>query len=97
MIIKQLSQTGSLIKPPESERINSGMVVLENGEEVGEHITHKREELIIILQGQATIILEGKETLAKENSFIYIPENKKHNVKNNSSQTLKYIYIVALL
>jgi mannose-6-phosphate isomerase-like protein (cupin superfamily) len=96
MIIKPLKYAGSLIKPPKSKRLKAGLVILEIGEEVGEHVTENREEVIIILQGEALVFLANQKRTVKQNNLIYIPENKKHNLKNVSKGTLKYLYIVGL-
>jgi len=97
MMVKSLTREGSLIKPPRSEKIKSGLVFLKKGEEVGEHITDNREEVIIILQGEALVILENQKRVVKENNLIFIPKNKKHNIKNKYNKILKYIYVVSLL
>lgn len=97
MFTKKINQKGSLIKPPISKRIRSGCVILKKGEEVAEHVTEKKEEVIIILQGRATIIMEGVKTEVSENNIVYIPENKKHNVINESSEILRCVYIVISL
>ena len=39
-------KTESLIQPPESVALKSRKVTLEPGEEIGEHVTKRREELI---------------------------------------------------
>lgn len=96
MIIKPLKRAGSLIKPPRSKKIKAGLVILKKGEEVGEHITENREEIIVVLQGQALVSLANQKMAVKENNLIFIPENKKHNLKNKSENTLKYLYIVGL-
>lgn len=86
----------SLIKPPLSKKIKGGLVVLKKGEQIGEHTTENREEIIFILKGKAMIILEGKRNAVKEGFSFYIPPNKKHNVVNKNNQILKYLYIVSL-
>lgn len=87
----------SLLKPPQSQRLKSGKVILTPGEEVGEHVTEKREELLIILKGQATLLISDEKFVLNAGETKYIPENTLHNVLNNSDQTLEYIYVVALL
>jgi len=83
-----------LISDQEAQILKSGLVVLKSGQEVGEHITTQKEEIIIILQGTATVIAESREQDVRSNHLIYIPENTKHNVKNNSQEILKYVYVV---
>ena len=96
MFIKKLSAAGSVIKPPVSKKTKAGLVILKKGEEVGKHITDKREEIIIILQGKAKVIIEGEIQLVKKDSLIYIPEGKKHNLINEFEEELRYIYLVFL-
>ena len=44
-------ESESLLKPPLSKQLKSGKVTLFPGEDVGEHITSKREEIIIVIKG----------------------------------------------
>lgn len=94
MNIRKVTGRESLFKPPLTEKLRSGCVVLNKGEEVGEHITKNREEILVILEGSATVECEGERVVADKQTSIYIPKNKKHNVWNLTSETLKYIYIV---
>jgi quercetin dioxygenase-like cupin family protein len=88
--------TESIIKPSETKVLKSGRVKLASGEEIGEHITSKREEILIVLKGTATVINEGKKLELKEGETHYIKEDVKHNIKNNSEKELEYIYVVGL-
>jgi len=76
--------------------MKSGMVVLEQGEEVGCHNTNGREEMIIVLEGSACIEIDDKsfETIDNESIF-YIPPETKHNIINRNEKTLRYIYVVS--
>lgn len=86
----------SLIKPPNSKVLKSGRVVLDPGEEVGEHVTENKEEIIIVIKGTATIIREDVSTVTNQGEICYIKEGVKHNVKNESDSELEYVYIVSL-
>jgi len=79
-----------------SKTLKTGRVLLQPGEEVGEHSTHQREEVLIILKGQALLKKEDKEILLNQGETHYIGENIKHNVINKSNNNLEYIYIVNL-
>jgi len=94
-LVLPLNKDDISIKPPISEKIKTGYITLKKGEEIGEHMTDDREEIIIILDGVAKITVEGENKEIKKNHLIFIPANKKHNLKNIYSQALKYIYIVA--
>ncbi|MBU0530672.1 MAG: cupin domain-containing protein [Candidatus Aenigmatarchaeota archaeon] len=89
-------ETDSIVKPPESRKLKSGRVRLHPGEDIGEHVTEEREELLIVLKGTATL-LKGDETIIlDEGQTHFVPEGVKHDVKNNSASELEYIYVVSL-
>ncbi len=88
--------TESLLRPPTSKVLKSGRVILSPGESIGEHVTDRREELIVIIKGKATLSEEDKKTELSAGETHFIRENIKHNVTNNSDEELEYVYVVAL-
>ncbi|MFH1170442.1 MAG: cupin domain-containing protein [Candidatus Vogelbacteria bacterium] len=94
-LVTAISGRQTLIKPPLSVGLRSGSVILRPGEAVGEHTTEGREEIIIILTGTATIICAGEIFEVKEKQLAYIPPESVHNVINNSTAVVEYVYIVA--
>ena len=87
-------ESKSLFKPPFTNVIKAGRVKLSPEEDVGEHITEKREELIIVLKGVATLYIDSNSVELNEGETYYIEEGKKHNVVNNTTNALEYIYVV---
>lgn len=85
----------SWLKPPVSTNIHSGYVILHKGEDIGEHVTDSREEVIYIIEGEAKVTIDGNEELAEAGSMIYIPPQTRHNLKNENDEELKYIYVVS--
>jgi len=85
-----------VILPPESRRTKSRRILLSPGEEIGEHVTENREEIIVVLKGTATVVVDGKPFLVNEKGHHYIGEGIRHNVMNRSSDDIEYIYIVNL-
>ncbi len=95
MYTQPLTTAGSLLKPPISERLKSGYVILKPGDSIGAHQTDGREEMLIILKGAARIECESEIVEASGQSIVYIPKHSLHNVTNTSQQAdLKYIYVV---
>ncbi len=78
----------------ESPSLAGGKVILRPGEEVGEHITENREEVIIVLKGNATLVKANERIELSEGETHFIKEGIKHNVKNLSNEPLEYIYVV---
>lgn len=86
-----------VIRPPESQKLKSGRVKLEPGEEIGEHVTEKREEILVILKGEATVWKEGgEEKKVPAGGTHFVEEDVKHNVLNKGDKPLEYIYTVTL-
>jgi mannose-6-phosphate isomerase-like protein (cupin superfamily) len=76
--------------------LRSGFVTLRPKESIGGHKTDKKEEAIIIIKGSATIYYgRNKSIKAGKNTFIYIPPETEHDVKNSGSKILQYVYITA--
>jgi len=90
-------KTESLTNPKETKNLKAGRVVLAPGEEVGEHVTESREELLVVLNGTATLFKEEQSFELKEGETHFIKEGVRHNVKNNSGKELEYVYVVSFL
>ena len=86
----------SILKPPISQALKSGRVRLEPGEEIGKHVTKDREEIIVVLKGEATMVMPGCEKKVSEGGTHFVEEDVEHNVRNDSDQPLEYIYTVTL-
>jgi mannose-6-phosphate isomerase-like protein (cupin superfamily) len=85
-----------LITPEDAERMRSRVVVLGPGEETGEHVTSMREELLIPLEGIATLIGADREFEVGTGQAAFIPEGMEHNVVNRTDGPIRYIYVLAL-
>ena len=74
--------------------LRAGLVTLKPGELIGEHKIENKEEVIIILKGSATIYFGKKKRLkAAQNTFVFIPPETLHNVKNSGTKKLQYVYV----
>ena len=89
-------KTELLVKPPHSRLLKACRVILSPGEEVGEHKTEEREELIIVLNGTASLLKGNEVVELNEGDAHFIEQGLMHNVKNNSGRDLEYIYAVGL-
>ena len=74
----------------------SGFVTLKSKESIGLHNTQNKEEVLIILQGQAQVSYGKHSRLkVKKGFFVYIPPKTDHNLKTIVIALLKYVYITA--
>ncbi len=94
MLIKDLNEAGRVLAPGETKRLKSGLVILNPGESVGEHVTAGREEAIVVLDGEATVIDEGIIGRVAAGQLVYIAPERRHDVRNDSTRQLRYVYIV---
>ncbi len=81
---------------PDSITMRSGLVCLRPDEAVGIHSTRGNEELLIILEGEGEFIVSGHTPVSvKKGDFFYCPPETEHDVRNNSSSLLKYVYVTS--
>jgi quercetin dioxygenase-like cupin family protein len=96
----QMPQDGterlSLLKPPKSIALRSGLVVLKRGESVGLHNTDHGEEFLVILDGSGVLETNGRMHSALGKGCVaYIPPHTPHNITNSESEILRYLYVVS--
>jgi mannose-6-phosphate isomerase-like protein (cupin superfamily) len=76
--------------------MRGGSVKLKPGASVGWHSTNANEEALVILHGSGVANIEGKSDVPlHEKMLAYIPPSTRHNVTNNGTETLEYVWIVA--
>lgn len=82
--------------PPGTVAMRSGLVQLPSGEAVGEHSTHRKEELIIVLGGEGEFRLNGSGSMEiAQGVTVYCPPDTEHNVVNTGTEVLRYVYVVS--
>lgn len=86
----------SILDPSQTMGVQSGLVTLMPGEEVGEHSTGAHEETIIVLEGRGEVQVNGHDHQhAEYGTVFYVPPHMRHNVLNIGEGPLRYIYVVA--
>lgn len=85
-----------LVTPEDAKRMRARVVELEPGQEVGEHTTENREELIVVLEGAIVLIGPDGEHQLMVGQAAFIPLNALHNVKNKTKKKARYMYVLAL-
>jgi mannose-6-phosphate isomerase-like protein (cupin superfamily) len=81
---------------PQTSGMRGGSVKLKPGESVGWHSTSANEEALVILHGSGVANIDGHPDVPlTEKMLAYIPPAKRHNVTNNGSQVLEYVWLVA--
>ena len=81
---------------PETVTMKSGCVTLAPGASVGEHSTHEREEIVIVLEGRGQVHhCASAVHSVNAGDAIYIPPGTLHNISNAGLEPLRYVYVVA--
>jgi len=81
---------------PHTSGMRGGSVKLKPGESVGWHSTSSNEEALVILHGSGVANIEGHPDVPlTERMLAYIPPATRHNVTNNGSHVLEYVWLVA--
>ena len=81
---------------PQTSGMRGGSVKLKPGESVGWHSTAANEEALVILHGSGVANIEGHPDVPlTEKMLAYIPPATRHNVTNNGTQVLEYVWVVA--
>lgn len=96
LFVKRLEKPETIISRSQSSQLHSGYVVLESGEEVGEHATEDGEELIVVVEGKGEAISEGHAETVEAPCVVLVPAHTFHNVRNTSKGLLKYVYALSL-
>ena len=84
-----------MLGSPQTCGMKSGKVHLEAGKSVGKHNTEQREEMLIILSGNGKAVIEGRNFDIAKGQIAYIPPNNEHDIINNGSEPLIYVFCVA--
>lgn len=96
MWVQRFREPGKL-SPPEARAISSSCVRLERGSSVGAHVTEGKEELLFVLEGEATLRLGGTAAKVPAGHVAYVPPGTSHDVENEGAGPLLYVYVTARL
>jgi mannose-6-phosphate isomerase-like protein (cupin superfamily) len=81
---------------PQTSGMRGGSVKLKPGDSVGWHSTRANEEALVILHGSGIAKIEGHSDVPlKEKMLAYIPPATRHNVTNNGTEVLEYVWLVS--
>lgn len=65
------------------------------GEEIGEEVHTKTDQLLVIVDGKGEAILDGKRQAADEHNVIFVTAGTAHNVRNTGKKDLKLFTVYA--
>jgi mannose-6-phosphate isomerase-like protein (cupin superfamily) len=82
---------------PQTCGMRSGRVYLQPGTECGRHSTRAHEEILVFLAGKGAAQTgpDKDVTPVGHGMVLYVPPHTEHNIINDGSTPLVYIYCVA--
>lgn len=89
--VEQMLLTG----PPQTSGMVSGRVVLKPAEAMHRHSTEDNEEQLVILKGRGLVVIGRDSVPIEAGDVLYIPPRTEHEVHNNGTEELRYIFTVA--
>jgi quercetin dioxygenase-like cupin family protein len=94
-VIPDATEYVPLLQPPTSVQLESGLVVLQPGDNCGWHSTENYEEMVICLAGSGEIRSDHDErqTLSAGH-YAYNPPRVRHCIFNTGTDVMRYIYVV---
>ena len=75
-----------------SHGLSCGVLVLPPGEELPLHY-HSPQEIYIIRQGEGLLLSSLNTRKVCKDSFVYIPQNFEHGLKNTGKKDLELLWI----
>ena len=85
-----------LITAEDSKYLRGRVEIKRPGEETGAHVTEGKEEVIIVLEGTATVHFGNEKLKVREGYSLFVAENVLHNVRNEGRRRLRYVYVRSL-
>ena len=76
----------------QSHGLSCGVLVLPPGESLPLHY-HSPQEIYIIRRGEGLLLSSLNTTKVCKDSFVYIPQNFEHGLKNTGEEDLELIWI----
>ena len=82
-----------LVTAEDAKYLRGRVEIKRPGEETGAHVTEGKEEVIIVLEGTATVYYGKARLRVREGYSLFIAENVLHNVRNEGRGPLRYVYV----
>lgn len=77
----------------DENHFKSKVIQVNAGQQISYQSHSQREEHWIITRGQGVVILNEKEIPVKKGSYIFIPLQAKHRIRNTGSEVLEFVEV----
>jgi mannose-6-phosphate isomerase-like protein (cupin superfamily) len=84
-----------LARTTDTPRFNFGIIQIEAGRELEEHIHDSEDDSFYILEGEMTFVIEGEDVAAPPGTFVLIPPGIEHAFRNDGKVPVRMLNIHA--
>jgi mannose-6-phosphate isomerase-like protein (cupin superfamily) len=79
----------------ETERTQTAVMTIEPGRDGGPEETHAGDQVVYVVEGEATVTIEGAAHQAQVGACVLIPAGARHHVRNAGARPLFFLTIYA--
>ena len=77
----------------ETSRSQTAVMTIAPGQDAGPEETHRRDQIVYVIDGEATVRIDGREDRAGAGHCVVIPAGARHHVKNAGATPLFFLTI----
>lgn len=77
----------------ETPNFKTKVIHVQPGQQLSYQSHNKREEHWIITQGQGMVIIDDKEITIQKGSYIKVPQQSKHRIRNTGNDVLEFVEV----
>ena len=79
----------------QTERSQTAVMTVPGGEDAGPEETHRADQIIYIVEGEAVLRVDGHERRAEAGALVVIPAGARHHVRNPGRTPLFLVTVYA--
>jgi mannose-6-phosphate isomerase-like protein (cupin superfamily) len=84
-----------LARTTDTPRFNCGIIQIEAGRVLEEHVHPEEDDSFYILEGEMTFVIEGEDVPAPSGTFVLIPPGIEHAFRNDGDVPVRMLNIHA--
>ena len=79
----------------QTARSQTAVMTIGPGEEAGPEETHRADQIVYVVEGEAVVRVDGEERRAAAGALIMIPAGARHHVRNSGRTPLFFVTVYA--
>ena len=91
----KLGNVEFLARTTDTPRFNFGIIQIEAGRVLEEHVHDEEDDSFYILEGEMTFVIEGEDVAAPPGTFVLIPPGVEHAFRNDGDVPVRMLNIHA--